>query len=60
MGARRSSTTAVEPEEDTRRQFRYGVPSPELLLLADRGFTRFLEGTAEPDHDAGHHADGCR
>jgi len=60
MGARRSATTAAKPKDDAPRQSRYGIPSPELLALADRGFTRFLEGTAKPDDDAGHDADGRR
>lgn len=31
----------------------YGVPSPDLLARADRGFARFLERIEDQDDDAG-------
>jgi len=43
-------TTAPEPEGAVQSRA-YGVPSPMLLALADRGFARFLEDAFEPEDD---------
>lgn len=65
MGARTAGrATTADTEPDSRaRQSGYGVPSPVLLALADRGFARFLEGVTEPGDDdgtAGGHDDAAR
>jgi hypothetical protein len=49
MGTRATApASAREPEPQGPQARRYGVPSPALLALADRGLTRFLEADTPP------------
>lgn len=42
-------TTTQDAEGRGPRPPAYGVPSPDLLALADRGFARFLERVDDQD-----------
>lgn len=46
-----AGTTAPDVERRSHRPPAYGVPSPDLLARAIRGFARFLERI--DDHDDG-------
>jgi hypothetical protein len=65
MGTRATApASAREPEPQGPQARRYGVPSPALLALADRGLTRFLEADtpaptrAPADDGTADHRDG--
>ncbi|MFC4034742.1 hypothetical protein ACFO3J_25225 [Streptomyces polygonati] len=47
-----TDATAAVPEASGPRPRRYGVPSPDLLARADRGFALFLERTQHQDDGA--------
>ncbi|NED17948.1 hypothetical protein G3I31_07245 [Streptomyces sp. SID9913] len=54
-----SAPTPADPAPEGRglQSLAFGLPSPELLARADRGYARFLAQAAPDDHSSYHNQD---